>query len=359
MPHDLPIPALHLDGRRIGPREAAFVIAEIGVNHDGSVNRAIDLVKAARDAGADAIKLQLFSASRLVHRTAGLAGYQRAAGETDQAAMLRRFELSPAEVERVVRAARDVGVVPLATPFSPEDVGQIAALDLPAIKLASPDLVNPLLLDAAADSGRLVLASTGAADESEIAWAVDRLAARRASFALLHCVSSYPTPDAAAHLRRVSTLRDRYDCVVGLSDHTQSEASGALAVAAGASVIEKHLTYDTTAAGPDHAASADPASFARYVARIREAEILLGAGVGERVPQACEVDVRTQSRQSLVACVTIPAGAAIERSMLTCQRPGTGISAARLDDVLGRIATRAIGAGDLLSFDDIARREAA
>ncbi len=359
MPPDSSDPVLRLGDRNVGIGAPAFVIAEIGVNHDGSVTRALELVGHARDAGADAIKLQLFSAGRLVHPCAGLADYQRTAGETDQTAMLRRFELAAGEVQRIVDAARDAGLVPLATPFSPEDLEQIERLDLPAIKLASPDLVNPLLLDAAADSGRAILASTGAADEAEIIWAADRLRGRHAPFALLHCVSSYPTPDPAAQLRRVDTLRRTGEWVVGLSDHTQSELAGALAVAAGASVIEKHLTHDRRAAGPDHAASADPLMFRRYVEAIRQAEVLLGDGRGERVPQACEADVRRESRQSLVARVDISAGATIARWMLTCQRPGTGLPAAMLDAVIGQRTARPLLAGAMLQSDDLVRREAA
>ncbi len=348
-------PTLEIAGHLIGLDRPAFIIAEIGVNHDGCVDTALRLVESARQAGADAVKLQLFKASRLLHANAGLASYQQAAGEADALAMLRKYELSDGDVNHLVDAIRQMGLVPLATPFSPEDVELIARLKLPAVKLASPDLVNPLLMIAAERLGVPLVLSTGAATGEETSRAVARLRRERTHFALLHCVSSYPTHDNQAELGRIQQLGHAYGCVAGLSDHTQNLSSGALAVACGGRIIEKHLTHDRAARGPDHAASADPAEFALYVRNVRAAEELIGVGhiAAARGVLACEHDVRVQSRQSLVARRAIYTGQRIRFDMLTCQRPGTGISAGNLDRVIGQVAMREIAAGSMLDWSDL------
>lgn len=331
----------------IGRGRPTLVIAEIGVNHDGDVNRALKLVAAAAEAGADAVKLQLFRADRLAG-DAPLAAYQIGTG--GQRDLLRTLELSQDEVERVVDAIRSVGLLPIATPFSPEDVDDVRRLGLPAVKVASPDCVNTLLLRACAGLDVPMLVSTGAATMSEVANLVAEFGA--SELALLHCVSSYPTPDNAAQLcwmHDLATLCER----VGYSDHTQNALTGALAVAAGACVIEKHLTYDRSAAGPDHAASFAPRQFADYVKRIRTAEQLIGAGA--KMVQACEQDVRRVSRQSLALRHGIASGRVIGEADLTTRRPGDGIPPSAWATVVGRRAARDLPAGTLLAPDLLAK----
>jgi len=346
-------PSLTIAGRVVGPGEDPLLIAAIGVNHDGRLARALRLVEAAWEAGADAVKLQLFRATRLVHATARLATYQQghAANPAD---LLRGLELEDEATDKVVHAIRQAGMLPIATPFSPDDVDRVAELRLPAVKLASPDLVNDLLFDAALALGLPVIASTGASRQDEIDRAVARVTRTGGKLALLHCVSSYPTPDAEAGLGRVADLARRHGVVVVYSDHTQNLNSGALAVAAGASIVEKHLTHDRSARGPDHAASADPRQFREYACRLREARAMLGDVAAARAPLAGEADVRAQSRQSLVARSTIAAGQAVTRDALTCQRPGIGVPVAKLDDVIGMLAVRDVPAGAMLDWSDLA-----
>jgi sialic acid synthase SpsE len=243
-----------------------------------------------------------------------------------------------------------VGLIPLATPFSLCDVEAIAELNLPAIKIASPDVVNHPLLLRAAVLGRPLLVSTGAATMEEVADAVRCLRGCGASFGLLHCVSSYPTSDADANLCWIGELARRFEGVpIGYSDHTTDPMAGAVAVAAGGCIIEKHLTYDRAAAGPDHAASADPDQFSEYVRLIRRAERLRGVP-GKRVLDA-EQDVRRVSRQSLVLARPLRSGEALRGADLLIQRPGTGIPAAQFQRVLGRRASCALQAGTLLQWD--------
>lgn len=347
---------LQIGGRPIGgPGNPAFVVAEIGVNHDGSLAQALQLVREARRAGADAVKFQLFSADALMHgEESRFAQYQseRAGPAESPRHMLRRYELRPLEVAALVESIRAAGMVPLATPFSLPDVATLGSLDLPAIKIASPDLVNRPLLARAAELRVPMLISTGAATMDEVSQCVAWLRELNVDFVLLHCVSAYPVADEHAHLSWIGELAERFAVPVGYSDHTTSLAAGAFAVAAGACVIEKHLTYDRGAAGPDHAASADPQQFAEYVRTIRLSERLAGRR-GKRVLPV-ERDVRTVSRQSLVLCRDLGEGERIGETDVTIQRPGTGIPAAQITVLVGKRVRQPLRAGTLLQWDMLA-----
>lgn len=345
---------IRIQDRHVGDEHPVLVIAEIGVNHDGSEARAIDLVHVAKRAGADAVKLQLFSADRLVEADTATAAYQqRACDADDQRELLRRLELPIESVRRVVGEARALGLVPLATPFSIEDVETIRALDLPAVKIASPDLINKPLLRRAASLGVPVILSTGACTHEEIVAAIDWMDPFDVARIVLHCVSNYPTAAVDANLSWIQTLRESLGVAVGFSDHCESVLSGALATAAGACVVEKHLTYDCTAAGPDHAASFDEAEFAEYVRLIRLAERMRGGG--ERRVLDVEKDVRTLSRQSLIAGRSIRSGERISWDDLATRRPADGMSPVRADEIVGQIATCAIAAGTRLQPEMFAR----
>jgi sialic acid synthase SpsE len=330
--------------------DRVLVIAEIGVNHDGSVERAVDLIAHAKAAGADAVKLQVFRADALVHHSAGFAEYQKSrVAAADPAEMLRQYELSDDALGVTARAAADAGLILISTPFSPDDVPRAAAVSA-VIKIASPDLINRLLLRRVVETRLPMIVSTGAATEEEIDGAVRWLHAKAAQFALLHCISSYPVAESEANLCWISGLA-RHGVPVGYSDHTTELSAGALAVACGARIVEKHITYDTAAAGPDHSASFDPPTFTEYVRRIRQAERMLG-GAGRRV-LACERDVRTVSRQSLVLRRDLPAGHTLTADDLTTQRPGTAMSAEHFESAVGRTLVTAKRAGDLLMPGDL------
>lgn len=339
-----------IDGRRIGPNEPTYVIAEIGVNHDGSAQRAAELIRHARSAGADAVKFQVFTAENLMHRSARFAEYQRdRVAAADPAEMLRQYELTDAEFASLAAEAKRCGLAMIATPFSPADVPRVAAFAA-AMKIASPDLINRLLLRKAIAAGLPMILSTGAASAEEIAASVTWLNTTACDFALLHCVSSYPVAAADANLRWIGDLA-AFGRTVGYSDHTTEIVAGGIAVIAGACIIEKHLTYDTAAAGPDHSASFSPNQFAEYVRHIRLADTLCGTA-GRRVLE-CEKDVRAVSRQSLVLARDVSKNRVIALDDLTTQRPGTGISAELSDEVAGRRATRDLLAGDMLSSGDV------
>lgn len=341
---------LDIGRRRIGPGLPVMVIAEIGVNHDGSARRAMELVHHAKAAGADAVKLQVYQVDQLMNRSALFARYQADRCQDASAIdMLRRYELRQEDLCAIAAEARGLGLGVIATPFSPANIATLQRMNVDAIKIASPDLVNKPLLCEAARSGGPMLLSTGAATMQEIGRTVRWLSDARAAFALLHCVSSYPAPPGQAHLRWIEELRGSFDVPVGYSDHCPIESAGALAVACGASFLERHLTFDRAAVGPDHAASSDPSQFASYVRQVRAAEAMLGTG-GKRVLEI-EQDVRAVSRQSLVARDDLAEGRRITPADLIVQRPGTGISAAEVDRVVGRSLRINAPAGTILTWE--------
>lgn len=346
--------------RTIGGDEPTYIIAELGVNHDGSVARALELVDAAARAGVDAIKTQLFRTDLLLSRQAKLAAYQRAAGEDDPVSMLRRLELSLDEHAQIVERAHERGVAAIVSIFSVGLVDEALGLPWDACKTASPDVIHRPLLNRLRVSGLAMIVSTGAATIEEVARAVEWLDGARDRLALLHCVSSYPVPDGETSLSGIVALREQFPVPVGYSDHSRGIEAGAGAVELGAAVLEKHLTLDRAAAGPDHAASLEPAEFGKYVELARAAHRQPSSSGDPHLARAqkrvleCELEVRRQSRQSLVSACPIAAGQIIEPRHLTIKRPGTGLEPWRTDEIIGRCAARAIEADVPIVAEDVA-----
>lgn len=326
------------------------IVAEIGVNHNGNAEKAGTLIAAAAQAGADAVKLQYFHPDRLLSNQAELAGYQQGQAAS-QHALLSRLALPLNVLIALGEQARDAGMGFVVTPFSPDDADELADVSLSAVKTASPDAVNSTLLERVFALGVPVLLSTGTCTLDELADAAQRMRAHEAGGVMLHCVSSYPTPPKDAGLNGMSAIASRFGLPVGYSDHTPLTLTGALATAAGAVVLEKHLTYDRGASGPDHAASLDPAGLAEYVRQVRAAERMLGP-IAKSTGDV-EADVRRVSRQSVCVLHDLPAGHRLMRSDLTVKRPGTGIPAAQLDMLVGQTLIRAVGKNDLIHADDV------
>jgi sialic acid synthase SpsE len=363
---------MRIGNRQIGIDHPPYVIAEIGVNHDGEVERALSLTDAAADAGADAVKLQFFETDRLMSRAAKLAAYQKNAGETDPIEMLRRLELTIDEMARVVDRAHERGIHAIVTVFSTELVEIAETLAWDAYKTASPDIVNKPLLEALAKTGKPMIVSTGASTLDEVVRAVGWLDDVRDRLAVLQCVSSYPAPDPA--FGGIRAIAEATGVLTGYSDHTSANNSVGLITSLGVRLFEKHLTYNTAATGPDHLASLNPMDFREYVrttigsyshdayqgamvnTRYRKAwedmEPVLGP-IEKRVLD-CERDVREVSRQSVVTTRDIAPGETITREMVTIKRPGTGILAYRLDEVVGSVAKRAIESDVPIVEEDLA-----
>jgi len=346
--------------------ERTFVIAEAGVNHNGSVERALQLVDVAADAGADAVKFQTFRADALATASAARADYQVAnTGEAgSQFAMLRALELSQADHLRLVERCRARGIKFMSTAFDAESLAFLVTLDPPAVKIPSGDITAAPLLLQAARTGKPLIVSTGMCDLGDVENALGVLAfgltgegapSGRGDFAaalrsdagrqalaarvtLLHCVTQYPAPPASVNLRAIDTLRAAFGLQVGYSDHTLGIEVAIAAVARGATVIEKHFTLDRTLLGPDHAASLEPGELREMVRAIRSVESALGCG--RKLPTGDELANREVARRSLVAARPIVRGERLNAEMLASKRPGSGVSPLLLWDLVGRVATR-------------------
>ena len=340
-----------IGNKLIGPGQPVFVIAEAGVNHNGDLKMARALIEVAVEAGADAVKFQTFQANRLVTPDAPKAEYQlQTTGEGEsQLEMLRRLELSAAAHRELESYCHDRGITFLSTPFDEQAVDLLDQLGVPALKISSGDLTNSPLLEYVASKGKPVILSTGMSELSELIEAVSVLSTAGCDNpVLLHCVSNYPAAPAEVNLRAMQTMRSAFDVPVGFSDHTQGIDVALAAVALGACVIEKHFTLDRTLPGPDHRASLEPGELRELVRSIRRVESSLGSG--RKMPAASEIETAKIARRSLVAAHDIPAGAILERHMVTMRRPGTGMSPAMIETVLGRRVLRDIPAGTL--FDE-------
>jgi len=330
----------------VGAGEPCFIIAEIGVNHDGDLDTALELVEAAADAGADAVKIQTFTAERLVTRTAPKADYQLQTtdpGET-QFEMLKRLELNLDEVREIQRHCVDQGVQFLSTPFDEESSDLLEELDVPAFKVGSGDLTNLPFLQHIAAKGRPMIVSTGMSSMWEVARAVEAITRVGLNdLVLLHCVSEYPADPASVNLNAMDTMRSAFGFAVGFSDHTEGLAPAMAAVAKGAVVIEKHLTLDRSRSGPDHRASVEPGDFANLVAGIRAVEVCLGSG--DKAPVGNENAIAAVARKSVVALRDIREGEVFDPTNIGIRRPEGGLEPRHFGRILGRRASCDVAEG--------------
>jgi N-acetylneuraminate synthase/N,N'-diacetyllegionaminate synthase len=347
--------AIEVGGRRVGAGAPALLIAEIGSNHDGKLDQARRLIDAAAAAGADAVKFQSFRAAALINRRwpaadgswAPHAGFER----------LAALELPDPWLPVLRDHATARGVLFLSTPFDEASAERLCAAGVPAFKIASGDLTHVPLLAHVARAGRPILLSTGLADLDEVRVAVAeiaRAAGAAPALVLLHCVSTYPPRWGEVNLRAIATLRATFGVPVGFSDHTPGHALALGARALGAAVIEKHLTLDRALPGPDHGFALTPEEFAAMASDLRHLEAALGDG-GKR-PAPGEVPERRWARRGVYAAVPIAAGTVLTRDVLKIVRPATGLSPAALDELLGRVARRAIAADEALAWDDVEPR---
>lgn len=339
-----------------------FIIAEVGVNHNGSVERALDLVDITADIGADAIKFQTFEAAKLATRGAGKAEYQtRQTGGGDQLDMLAALQLSHDDHLRLVDRCEKRGIEFMSTPFDIESAHALAAMGMKRLKLPSGDIDFVPMIRTFARLQRPVIMSTGMATLEEVRFAktvleeewsrIGAVPAQEDRLTILHCTSNYPAQPVDVNLRAMVTMQNEFGCPVGYSDHTDDIYVAVGAVALGATVIEKHITQSRALPGPDHAASLEPERFAQMIAQIRSIEQALGDG--DKAPRQSEMAVRNVVRRSIVAANDIPVGEAIGPESLMMLRPANGISPREFDRVVGRIAARPILAGALIGWDDL------
>lgn len=344
-----------------------YIIAEAGVNHNGSLDVARRLIDVAAEAGADAVKFQTFKADNLVSRAARKADYQQRTtdAEESQFEMIRRLELSESDHALLKRHCETAGIEFLSTPFDLDSLNFLnGPMALPRLKLPSGEITNAPFLVEVARTGKPVILSTGMSTLIEVEQALGVLAfgylhpggapdveafghafasdagraALRSKVVLLHCTTEYPAPLDEINLRAMDTLRDVFGLPVGYSDHTAGIAVPIAAAARGACVLEKHFTLDRSLPGPDHAASLEPRELAAMVESVRQVERALGSP--EKAPTASELKNRAVARKSLVAARPIRKGEPFTLANLAVKRPGDGLSPFQYWDRLGSIADR-------------------
>jgi len=339
---------------RIGQGEPCFIIAEAGVNHNGNINSAKELIRAARRAGASAVKFQAFKTEELVTRGAEKAPYQKqgTGNEGSQFEMIQQLELTERDFEELLACAQEEGIIFLSSAFDKKSVDLLDRLRVPTFKVGSGEITNLPLLKHIAGKKKPVILSTGMATLDEIE---EALAAIRqegvADIVLLHCVSCYPARVEEVNLRAMDTLGQAFGLPVGLSDHTLGITIPIAAVALGACAIEKHFTLNKNLPGPDHRASLEPGELEEMIKSIREVEAALGDGM--KRPTVGEEENKGIARRSIVARVDIPASAIISQGMLAFKRPGTGVEPKYADLIVGKKAKDNIQAGELITFDKL------
>ena len=321
---------------------SVFVIAEAGVNHNGSLKRAKEMVIKAREAGADAIKFQTFKSEKLVSTFAEKAAYQienTGSADESQLEMVKHLELSFDDFRELQAFSKEIGIQFLSTPFDLESIDFLNQLEMPFWKLPSGEVTNYPYLVKIAQTHKEIVMSTGMCTLDEIGEALTVLKENGASkIALLHCNTEYPTPMEDVNLKAMETLRKAFDAPVGYSDHTKGIEVPIAAVAMGATIIEKHFTLDRNMEGPDHKASLEPSELKAMVQAIRNIEKAIGTG--DKKPTPSEIKNMAIARKSIVANQTIKKGEIFTEKNITTKRPGTGISPMKWRQVLSQKAKR-------------------
>jgi N-acetylneuraminate synthase len=342
---------LRIGSRRIGAGEPCYVIAEVGINHNGDLGIAKQLVDAALEAGCDAVKFQKRKLTETYREEIVAQPRHGEQGLQYIVPLLIEFELSDDQFRELFDYCKTRGITPMCTPWDRSSVDFLETCALPAYKIGSPDLTNFPLIEYVAATGKPMLLSTGMSTEEEVRRTLALLDQLGAEYALFHCVSTYPAAAEEINLRFMDRLREWSGRPVGYSGHDNGIAIALAAVAMGARMLEKHLTLDRTMRGPDHKASLEPAQFAEQVRTLREVESSIG--VPHRWITRGETLNRRVLGKSLVAAAEIPAGTLITREMLTSKSPGLGVSPQLVDRLVGRTLSRAVARDEMFRHSDL------
>lgn len=345
---------VRIGSRSLASGEPAYIIAEAGANHDRDLDVAHQLIDVAADSQADAVKFQTYSAesmySRYAPRLTEMDEFGRSPAAESPFELIKRVEL-PREWQRELRDhAVERGIDFISTPFDLQAVEELDALNVPAFKIASYEIVDYDLLKAAAAKQKPMIVSTGGSDLADVERAVATIKAEgNDQIILLHCVSQYPAEISDLNIRAMQTLARAFDLPAGFSDHSMGSVAAVVAIALGARCLEKHFTLDPTRPGPDHPSAADPDQFARYVEAVRDAERSLGSPV-KRV-QESELENRRLAKRSIHAATDIPAGTVIAEHMLVLKRPALGIHPSLKGTVVGRQSRRDIKEDEWITWE--------
>ncbi|WP_348260844.1 N-acetylneuraminate synthase [Telmatobacter sp. DSM 110680] len=332
-----------------------FVIAEAGVNHNGSLDLALQLLDAAKACGADAVKFQTFRAELLATRSARKAPYQDRTTSTSESQfeMLQRLQLGADDHRTLIQHCREIGIQFLSSPFDTESADLLDELGVPLYKVPSGEITNLPFLRHLAHKKKPLIVSTGMSTLGEVEEAVQVLQDEAANrITLLHCVTEYPAPFDEVNLRAMLTLKAAFGLPVGYSDHTAGIEVAVAAVALGAEVIEKHLTMDRSLSGPDHHASLEPNEFEKMVAAIRHVESALGTGI--KSPAPCELQNLPVARKSVVSSRALRVGHRIVRDDLEIKRPGNGLAPKFLPALIGLTLRTSVDRDEVLTWNHFA-----
>ncbi len=343
-----------MDQEQESEDSACFIIAEAGVNHNGSIDQAKRLIDVAAQAGADAVKFQTFRADDLVSPQAKKADYQRTGRDDQQSqhALLKGLELSLEQFKELKRHCDQQDIMFLSTPFDAESADALDAMKMEIFKVPSGELTNLPFLAHLAGKGKPMIVSTGMSTLGEVETALHTIAARRdVPVTVLHCVSAYPAPFEDLNLLAMDTIHAAFQVPVGLSDHTLGIEAPIAAVALGAVCIEKHFTLDKKLPGPDHKASLNPQELTAMVQAIRNIEAAMGDGI--KAPRASEKNTADVARRSLTLARPVSAGTTLTVEDLVLRRPGDGLPPHSLPFVVGRKVRRELSAGALLCLEDL------
>ncbi|MBO1308222.1 N-acetylneuraminate synthase [Enterococcus sp. 669A] len=328
-----------------------YIIAEIGVNHNGSLELAIESIDAAKKAGANAVKFQTFKTNKLTTKKAEMASYQKANTQKNESQydMLSRLELSESDFQAIKNYCEESGIDFLSTPFDEESASFLKKIGIGGFKIGSGDLTNLPFLRKIDMYGLPILLSTGMATMEEVIEATNCFI--NSPVTVLHCTSNYPADFSDINLLAMNTIKETTGVPIGYSDHSLGYDVAICAVALGAKVLEKHFTLDKNMPGPDHKASLDPAEFLEFTRHIRNAELFLGDGIKRPMPS--EESTREVARKSIVLNKDITAGHVISEKDIVVKRPGSGIPPKYYYEIIGKKVIRSLSKDDILKEEDI------
>lgn len=351
-----------IQSQNISANNSCFIIAEAGVNHNGDMDLALQMIDIAAEAGADAVKFQTFTADRLVSLDAKTAAYQKNnAGYDSQYEMLKKLELSDSDHRTLLERCKKKNIEFMSTPFDEESLDFLVDLGMKKIKVGSGELTNIPFIKKIAEKNLQTIISTGMATLEEISESINAFLDVRNKLGysepieqiltILHCTSNYPCPIQDANLRSMKTIHDAFNLPVGYSDHTLSTDLAFVAVGLGAKIYEKHFTLDKSFNGPDHAASLDPSELWQLVKNIRFAEECLGSN--EKKPTMEEIEIRKLVRKSIVINTSKKSGETIKAEDVSFLRPGTGLEPKFFDEVIGKKLNKDADKGYFLTREDL------
>lgn len=328
-----------------------FIIAEIGVNHNGNIELAKKMIKSACECGVDAVKFQTFNSECLVTEKTKTAEYQeKNTNENSQLKMLKKLELTYHEFKELKKYATKNNTLFLSSPFDIKSVDLLEKIDVPMYKLGSGELTNFELIEYVQKTKKPLIISTGMASLDEIKETYDFIK-DKTKLTILHCITGYPTTFNEANLNFIKTLQSNFDVPIGFSDHSPGIELPIAAVALGACIIEKHFTLDKNLKGPDHKASLNPIEFKAMVDAIRNVEVAMGDGI--RRFSKNEEEIKKIARKSIILNKNICKGTIIKKDMLSIKRPGFGIAPKYLNQIIGKKATKNLDANSILKWSDI------